>query len=581
MSSPISSRWWTRTRRRAASLAGAIVVIIWIAAAPDPSQNKHSRPTARPARDLAPTWDLDNTMPWQQLQELEIDEEQLKLKDELFQRNAFNQYFSDRLSLHRPIPDTRPSKCRWVPYNDPLPTTTVIIIFHNEAHSTLLRTVMSVLDRSPPDLLDEILLIDDASPGDWIKEPLDKDVARLPKVRVIRLPERVGLIRAKVRGAKEAKGDVLTFLDSHCECNEGWLEPLLSRIQADRTIVASPVIEVIDQHTLEYASGGDGMDRGIFTWALTFSWQRPTPHQMKLRKSSAEPLRTPTIAGGLFSMDRKYFFEVGAYDLGMNVWGGENLEFSFRIWMCGGKLEIVPCSRVGHIFRDFSPYKFPGGVAETINRNLNRVAEVWLDEFKEAYYEFAPANRRYGTGDISERVELRNRLQCRSFKWYLDTVYPDAFPPLPDYYTASGILKSTSTGLCVDAIEDDVDKYDMAELAECDGNDQQQMYHTLQGQLRMEGTSGGRCLEPDGNFVSLNNCLSPLDEGHGQRWEVTPDVVRHVVTRMCLSVVDRKLDSEPDDADARRPHESLGLALTDCDEDDIGQQFHFTTHDED
>ncbi|MEQ2217193.1 hypothetical protein XENOCAPTIV_028461 [Xenoophorus captivus] len=204
---------------------------------------------------------------------------------------------------------------------------------------------------------------------------------------------------------------------SRSECFHGWLEPLLARIVEEPTAVVSPEITTIDLNSFQFnkpIATNRAYNRGNFDWSLTFGWEPIPEEAKKLRKDETYPVKTPTFAGGLFSISKKYFEHIGTYDDKMEIWGGENVEMSFRVgisylfshscpyylishikiyskhlcvkvWQCGGQLEIIPCSVVGHVFRNKSPHTFPKGT-EVITRNQVRLAEVWMDDFKKIFY---------------------------------------------------------------------------------------------------------------------------------------------------------------------------------------------------
>ncbi|XP_029549855.1 polypeptide N-acetylgalactosaminyltransferase 11 isoform X2 [Salmo trutta] len=303
-----------------------------------------------------------------------FNEQDQEVRDMGYHKHAFNVLISNRLGYHRDLPDTRDDKCRDMIYPLSLPAASVVICFFNEAFSALLRTVHSVLDRTPAYLLHEIILVDDSSELADLKEDLDSYVQQHKlqiKVKVVRNEKREGLIRGRMIGASHATGEVLVFLDSHCEVNEAWLQPLLAPIQRDRKTVVCPVIDIISADTLAYSPSP--IVRGGFNWGLHFKWDTVPASELNSPDGAVGSIRSPTMAGGLFAMDRKYFNELGQYDSGMDIWGGENLEISFR----------------------------------------------------EQYLNLRPELRERAYGDISERQAVRQRLQCRSFKWYLDTIYPE------------------------------------------------------------------------------------------------------------------------------------------------------------
>lgn len=125
----------------------------------------------RPVEQLVPPKFIENIThngPGEMGVPVEIDQsklsaEELREYERGVERFAFNAFVSDMISVHRSLPDVRHEDCRRIQYQAPARRASIIMCFHNEAWSVILRSVHSIIDRSPPYLLKEIILVDDFS----------------------------------------------------------------------------------------------------------------------------------------------------------------------------------------------------------------------------------------------------------------------------------------------------------------------------------------------------------------------------------------------------------------------------------
>ncbi|XP_060799661.1 polypeptide N-acetylgalactosaminyltransferase 17 isoform X2 [Neoarius graeffei] len=457
----------------------------------------------------------------------------------LQEKYGYNAFLSDRISLDRSIPDYRPSKCKSIFYPKDLPQISLIFIFVNEALSVILRSVHSAINHTPPHLLKEIILVDDNSDDEQLKGPLEEYVnRRYPGlVKIVRNQKREGLIRARIEGWKMATGEVTGFFDAHVEFTPVWAEPVLSRIQQDPKRIILPSIDNIKHNSFDlerYENSGHG-----FNWELWCMYISP-PKQWWDEGDISAPIRTPAMIGCSFVANRLYFGELGLLDSGMDVYGGENIELGIRVWLCGGSMEVLPCSRVAHVARTKKPYH--SNIGFHTRRNALRVAEVWLDEYKSNVYlawNIPMENHAIDYGDVSERVALRKRLQCKNFEWYLDNIYPEMRRYNNTLFYGE-IRNSNVTHLCVDQGEKE---NHTATLYPCHGWNPQLGRYTKEGYLfvgPLGSTGDDTCCVIDdmvSSFPQLVNCDNVFNMGQ-KTWNfVQNDSIVNRATGRCLEVV--------------------------------------------
>lgn len=310
-----------------------------------------------------------------------------QMMSSVLEKYRINIIASDIIPLNRMVPDSRPVGCMKKIYPDDLPRTSIVIPFYDEWPSVLLRTVYSIINRTPRHLIQEIILVDDNSQIEKLKAALDSYVKRnFPRglVKVIHSPTREGLIKARLRGWRASTGEVIAFFDSHMEVNIDWLQPLLTAIKNDRKTIAMGMLDYINMNNFEYHFSEGYFVRYGFDWRLVFFEAYFRPDQSG--PSIEDPRPGTVMVGPAFAVDSKYFGEIGAYDDGMKIWGGENLEFPWRT----------------------------------------------MD-----------------VGDLSERLAIKEKLKCKNFTWYIANVWPE-LNVFDQDALAWGSVRNIQTNKCLD-----------------------------------------------------------------------------------------------------------------------------------
>ncbi|CAB3403237.1 unnamed protein product [Caenorhabditis bovis] len=362
----------------------------------------------------------------------DLSEEEKKKYDWGSKSFAFDALASEKLGPNREVGAQAHELCAKEQYDAEL-STSIVVIHHNEALSTILRMLEGIFKYTPAKLLKEIVIYEDASEEEHV---LTKHLEKYAKLRgvedklvISRSEYRQGLIKAKVRASRLAKGDVIVFMDSHCEVSERWLEPLLQPIKENPKAVVLPVVDLINPVSFEYSKSM--VAKSGFDWGLTFKWIYLPWEYFETPENNVKPFESPAMPGGLLAIRRDYFKELGEYDMGMEIWGSENIELSLKTWLCGGKVLVAPCSRVGHVFRMRRPYSSKPGM-DTALYNAVRVAKTWLGDYQKHFFKAKPRGEKIVFGDISDTIEIRDRLKCKDMKWFIENVYPELKPNVHD-----------------------------------------------------------------------------------------------------------------------------------------------------
>lgn len=191
----------------------------------------------------------------------------------------------------------------------------------------------------------------------------------------MRMHERRGIVHARIAGAKAAQGSALVVLDSHVEVGKSFTTQHTRQPTGESWLVRAAIgprhresrvnslstntwhchgysrASQLHRHWVRWILISTSDHGDLYRCHLSFRWVVVEQAELTGKVSKPDPIPSPSMAGGLFTVDRQFFWDIGGYDEEFVAWGAENVEMALRTWMCGGRVECTPCAKTYHIYR--------------------------------------------------------------------------------------------------------------------------------------------------------------------------------------------------------------------------------------
>lgn len=303
----------------------------------------------------------------------------------------------------------------------------------NEANET----VKSIRATSPTHI--EIIAVDDGS-----EKPL---AITDPTVKVIRNQNRIGAGAARHLGATQAKFKHLLFIDSHMRFTPGWFENAMQRVVPNPKTLWCAACLGLDATNMDV-----NKPAGVYTGAKLVLLEFDQYNKANVFDAQWQPeqpgddYEIGSVMGACYFVHKDWFFHIGGLESN-RMYGSEEPAISVKTWLAGGEVRLMKSVRVGHKFRDHSPYSTL--TADIIYNRLRPMKTMFPDNVFQFLTSKMPKDVDHQLAfkrlaDESESVETERALYQQIFVHDLDWLCQKFSLPQPWKLTRTPINSQVS-----------------------------------------------------------------------------------------------------------------------------------------